>query len=77
MGTSDTDSAPTALPALLMEPGKVGAAAMQVKQAPPAPRPKTSFVMNYTQPTYPGRIMISYFWASRQAQGDVIKVRIN
>lgn len=67
MGTSDSDH----IPALLKEPGTAGAA-----PAPPQRRPMTSFLMNYTQPTYAGRISISYFWTSKLPQGGTIKVRV-
>lgn len=70
MGTPDSDP----LPALLKEPGKAGAA--PASAAVPPRRPMTSFLMNYTQPTYPGRVSISYFWVSRLPQGGTIKVRV-
>ncbi|MEO6918886.1 MAG: hypothetical protein ABI171_07740 [Collimonas sp.] len=69
MGTSETASA--ALPALLKEPGKA-----EATPAPPTRLSKTSFLMNYTQPTYPGRVSISYFWISNLPQGGTIKLRV-
>ncbi|AIY40814.1 hypothetical protein LT85_1656 [Collimonas arenae] len=65
MGISDSASA-----ALLKEPGKA--------EATPAPRrlPKPSFLMNYTRPTYPGRVSVSYFWILNLPQGRTLKVRV-
>ena len=70
MGTPASDP----LPALLKKPDATDATPAPAAVAPR--RPMTSFLMNYSQPTYPGRVTISYFWISRLPQGGTIKVRV-